>query len=118
MDISDLAAIGIVTMAGLVRGTTGFGGAMLMTPMLSILFGPVPADCHCPAFRNRCRSCDVPGRLAKSDLAHIAVPYPSGVRNCADWRLFFADRRAKFRPENNYRRGYCIQLNAAIRGSL
>ncbi len=43
MDTSDFAAIGIVTVAGLVRGTTGFGGAMLMTPVLSILFGPVPA---------------------------------------------------------------------------
>lgn len=31
MDITTLAAVGIVTAAGLVRGTTGFGGAMLMT---------------------------------------------------------------------------------------
>ena len=43
MDKIEFAAIGIVTVAGLVRGTTGFGGAMLMTPVLSILFGPVPA---------------------------------------------------------------------------
>jgi uncharacterized protein len=43
MDISDLAAIGIVSLAGLVRGTTGFGGAMFMSPVLSILLGPVPA---------------------------------------------------------------------------
>jgi uncharacterized protein len=43
MDMSELAAIGVVTGAGLVRGTTGFGGAMLMTPVLSILFGPVAA---------------------------------------------------------------------------
>ncbi len=43
MDISDLAAVGIVSLAGLVRGTTGFGGAMFMTPILSILLGPVPA---------------------------------------------------------------------------
>jgi uncharacterized protein len=42
MDISDLAAIGIVSLAGLVRGTTGFGGAMFMSPVLSILLGPVP----------------------------------------------------------------------------
>jgi uncharacterized membrane protein YfcA len=42
MDISDLAAIGIVGLAGLVRGTTGFGGAMFMSPVLSILLGPVP----------------------------------------------------------------------------
>ena len=43
MDISDLAAVGIVGLAGLVRGTTGFGGAMVMSPVLSILLGPVPA---------------------------------------------------------------------------
>jgi uncharacterized membrane protein YfcA len=43
MDISELAAVGIVSLAGLVRGTTGFGGAMFMTPVLSILLGPVPA---------------------------------------------------------------------------
>ncbi len=38
-----LLAAGTVLIAGLVRGTTGFGGAMLMTPVLSILMGPVPA---------------------------------------------------------------------------
>jgi uncharacterized membrane protein YfcA len=43
MDLTILAAIGIVTMAGFVRGVTGFGGAMLMTPVLSVLIGPVPA---------------------------------------------------------------------------
>jgi len=43
MDLTQLAALGIVSAAGLVRGTTGFGGAMLMTPILSVLIGPVPA---------------------------------------------------------------------------
>jgi uncharacterized membrane protein YfcA len=43
IDTTGFAAIGIVIVAGLVRGTTGFGGAMLMTPVLSALFGPVPA---------------------------------------------------------------------------
>jgi uncharacterized protein len=43
IDLTGLAAVGIVTAAGLVRGTTGFGGAMLMTPVLSALLGPVPA---------------------------------------------------------------------------
>jgi uncharacterized membrane protein YfcA len=32
-----------VTLAGFVRGVTGFGGAMLMSPILSALIGPVPA---------------------------------------------------------------------------
>jgi uncharacterized membrane protein YfcA len=35
--------IGIVTLAGMMRGITGFGGAMLMTPSLSILIGAAPA---------------------------------------------------------------------------
>jgi uncharacterized membrane protein YfcA len=43
MDMIELAAIGIVTLAGIVRGVTGFGGAMLMTPVLSGLIGPVSA---------------------------------------------------------------------------
>ncbi len=42
MDVTLLATIGIVTMAGFVRGVTGFGGAMLMSPILSVLIGPVP----------------------------------------------------------------------------
>lgn len=36
-------AVAIVTFAGLLRGVTGFGGAMMITPLLSILAGPVPA---------------------------------------------------------------------------
>ena len=43
MNLTELSAVGIVASAGLVRGTTGFGGAMLITPMLSVLIGPVPA---------------------------------------------------------------------------
>lgn len=43
MHITELAAVGIVIVAGLVRGTTGFGGAMVMTPVLSIFFGPIAA---------------------------------------------------------------------------
>jgi uncharacterized protein len=43
MDLTQFAAFAIVSAAGLVRGTTGFGGAMLITPLLAILIGPVPA---------------------------------------------------------------------------
>src|SRR5215470_3617676 len=43
MGTTELAAIAIVIVAGLVRGTTGFGGAMLMTPVLSVLYPPVNA---------------------------------------------------------------------------
>ena len=42
MDMTLLAMIGIVAAGGLVRGITGFGGAMMMAPMLSVLIGPVP----------------------------------------------------------------------------
>jgi len=42
MDTTLLATIGIVMAAGFVRGVTGFGGAMLMSPILSVLIGPVP----------------------------------------------------------------------------
>ena len=41
MDTTLLATIGIVAAAGFVRGVTGFGGAMLMSPILSVLIGPV-----------------------------------------------------------------------------
>lgn len=36
-------AVAIVTLAGFLRGVTGFGGAMMITPLLSILAGPVAA---------------------------------------------------------------------------
>ena len=35
-----LAVFAIVTAAGLIRGTTGFGGSMFMAPLLSLLIGP------------------------------------------------------------------------------
>ena len=40
--LNELAVLGIVILAGLVRGITGFGGAMLMAAPLSFLIGPVP----------------------------------------------------------------------------
>jgi uncharacterized protein len=39
----EFIALGVVLISGLMRGITGFGGAMLMAPPLSLLFGPVPA---------------------------------------------------------------------------
>jgi uncharacterized membrane protein YfcA len=41
--MTEAAAVAVVTLAGFMRGITGFGGAMLMAPPLSILLGPVPA---------------------------------------------------------------------------
>lgn len=42
MGLTEIAVLVVVTLAGLMRGTTGFGGAMLMAPPLSLLIGPVP----------------------------------------------------------------------------
>jgi hypothetical protein len=42
MTTIELVVIALVTLAGLMRGITGFGGAMLMAPPLSFLIGPVP----------------------------------------------------------------------------
>ena len=42
MSTNELAVIVIVTLAGFMRGVTGFGGAMLMAPPLSMLIGPLP----------------------------------------------------------------------------
>jgi uncharacterized membrane protein YfcA len=39
---NEIAVIAVVTLAGFMRGITGFGGAMLMAPPLSLLIGPVP----------------------------------------------------------------------------
>jgi uncharacterized protein len=39
----DVLVAVIVGLAGIMRGITGFGGAMLMTPPLGLLLGPVPA---------------------------------------------------------------------------
>src|SRR6185312_7643632 len=35
-----LAAMAIAAVAGVIRGVTGFGGSMVMTPPLALLFGP------------------------------------------------------------------------------
>ena len=38
----EIAVIVVVTLAGFIRGITGFGGSMLMAPPLSLLIGAVP----------------------------------------------------------------------------
>ena len=42
MTTNEIAVVVVVALAGLVRGITGFGGAMLMAPPLSLLIGAVP----------------------------------------------------------------------------
>ncbi|NJM33430.1 MAG: sulfite exporter TauE/SafE family protein [Rhodomicrobium sp.] len=43
MELHDWVAVAVVVLAGFVRGVTGFGGAMVMAPPLSLLLGPVQA---------------------------------------------------------------------------
>jgi uncharacterized membrane protein YfcA len=43
LSLAEFAVAGVVALAGLMRGITGFGGAMLMAPPLSLLLGPVAA---------------------------------------------------------------------------
>jgi uncharacterized membrane protein YfcA len=40
--MTEIAVIVVVTLAGFIRGITGFGGSMLMAPPLSLLIGAVP----------------------------------------------------------------------------
>ena len=43
MEMQHLLVVGVVTLAGFMRGITGFGGAALMAPVLSAMLGPVQA---------------------------------------------------------------------------
>lgn len=43
MSVILAGAMAIAGVGGLIRGATGFGGAMVMTPILSVLLGPIPA---------------------------------------------------------------------------
>jgi len=42
-DVALVSALGIAVLNGLIQGYTGFGGALLMVPLLSVLYGPVEA---------------------------------------------------------------------------
>jgi hypothetical protein len=77
MDTSTFAAAAIVTLAGLVRGTTGFGGAMLMTPPLSALIGPVPAVVTALILESAAALVMFPDALPKVNwrtLAYLTLP--------------------------------------------
>jgi uncharacterized protein len=70
MDATQLIAAGtIACVAGVVRGITGFGGAMVMTPPLALLFGPRFA---------------IPAVLLLESLA--AMPMLVHVRHLVRWR--------------------------------
>jgi len=40
--MTEIAVVVVITLAGFIRGVTGFGGSMLMAPPLSLLIGAVP----------------------------------------------------------------------------
>jgi uncharacterized membrane protein YfcA len=63
-------AVGIAIVAGVVRGITGFGGAMVMTPLLALLVGPQVA---------------VPVVLLLEGVA--ATPMVWQTRALASWRV-------------------------------
>ena len=42
-DVALVSALGIAVLNGLIQGYTGFGGALLMVPLLSVLYSPVEA---------------------------------------------------------------------------
>ncbi len=87
-------AIGIALTAGLVRGLTGFGGAMVMTPPLALLFGPqqaVPVVLLLEAFAGASMLPDASRRASWSVLT------PIGLAACAavpigGWVLAHADQ--------------------------
>ncbi|MBI3699786.1 MAG: sulfite exporter TauE/SafE family protein [Afipia sp.] len=77
MDTTTLATIGVVAAGGLVRGITGFGGAMLMSPLLSILIGPVPTVVTALVLETAAALVTFPDALPKArwrTLAYLTLP--------------------------------------------
>lgn len=77
MDATSVAVIAVVSMAGLMRGITGFGGAMLMAPPLSFLLGPVQAVVTALALEVAAAFIMFPEAWPKINgrtLAYLAVP--------------------------------------------
>jgi len=65
-----IVAVAITTVAGVVRGITGFGGAMVMSPPLALLLGPRLA---------------VPVVLLLESV--VAAPMLLRTRHRTNWRL-------------------------------
>ena len=77
MDMALLATIGIVAAGGFVRGITGFGGAMLMAPLLSMLIGPVPTVVTALILETTAALVMFPDALPKArwrTLAYLTLP--------------------------------------------
>ena len=77
MGATEFAVAAVVMLAGFMRGITGFGGAMLMAPPLSILLGPVPAVFIALTLEVSAALVMFPDALPKSNLrtlAYLTVP--------------------------------------------
>ncbi|MBN8982630.1 MAG: sulfite exporter TauE/SafE family protein [Rhizobiales bacterium] len=77
MDTTLLATVGIVAAGGFVRGITGFGGAMLMSPLLSILIGPVPTVVTALVLETTAALVTFPEAIPKArwrTLAYLTIP--------------------------------------------
>ena len=77
MHTTEITAIATVTVAGFFRGVTGFGGAMMMTPMLSMLIGPIPAVAAAVSSRSAAAVVMFPDALPKVNwrtLSYLILP--------------------------------------------
>ena len=76
--VSSLAFLAlVVSLAGLIRGVTGFGGAMLMAPVLSLLLGPIESVVITLALETLAALgiiSDARGRIRWRLLGLIAIP--------------------------------------------
>ena len=77
MSALDVLIVGLVLTAGLVRGITGFGGAMVMSPPLSLILGPVPAVAIALTLETVVAAIMLPEawpRISRRILGFLAVP--------------------------------------------
>ncbi|PWT93180.1 MAG: hypothetical protein C5B56_01155 [Proteobacteria bacterium] len=77
MGANELAVVAAVIVAGVMRGITGFGGAMLMAPPLSLLLGPVAAvvtSLMLEAAAALVVARDAWPKLKKTTLAYLTLP--------------------------------------------
>jgi uncharacterized protein len=72
MGAIEFATAAVVLLAGFMRGVTGFGGAMLMAPPLSLLLGPVPAVVIALILETSAALVMFPDALPKSNLRTLA----------------------------------------------
>jgi uncharacterized membrane protein YfcA len=77
MGTTELTAVAVVMLAGFMRGVTGFGGAMLMAPALSMLYGPVSAVATALALESAAALVmfrDALPRINLRVLAYLTIP--------------------------------------------